>query len=77
MKKSISPSAETVGLSSGKSELMLIPRFSTLIMVEEVMIFSFCCFRAPVSCKGCAKELTNSRRAKGKMNFFKRSDLDT
>ncbi len=48
------PSAEMVGLSSGNSEFILIPKFSILIIVDEVMMFSFCCFKAPVSLEGWA-----------------------
>lgn len=39
------PSAETVGLSSAKSEFTFTPKFSILRMVEAVMMLSFCGFK--------------------------------
>ena len=45
MKNKMLPSAETVGLSSAKSELTFTPKFSILRMVEAVMMLSFCGFK--------------------------------
>ena len=41
MKKRWLPSAEIVGLSSGNSEFIFQPRFSILMMVPSLIIFSF------------------------------------
>ena len=40
IKNSRLPSADMVGLSSGKSELILMPRFSILTIVEAVMMLA-------------------------------------
>ena len=53
MKKRMFPSAETVGRSSGRFVLILEPRFSILMTVDSVMMFSFCGTRDPVSASGC------------------------
>lgn len=57
MKNNRLPSAEMVGLNSGKLVLMFGPRFSTLTMVDGLMIFSFCeTILIEVSSDGCAIE---------------------
>ena len=43
-----------VGLNSANSVLMLDPKFSILIMVEEVIIFTFCGTKPNVSLDGWA-----------------------
>ncbi len=48
MKNRSVPSAETVGLNSGYFELTFGPRFSILMIVAAVIIFSFCAFKVPV-----------------------------
>ncbi len=52
MKNNRFPSADTVGLNSDKDVLTLGPRFSILIIVDEVIIFSFWGIKAPVSTDG-------------------------
>ena len=52
MKNNRSPSADIVGLNSASGVLISGPRFSSLMMVEEVMIFSFCGIRWAVSTDG-------------------------
>jgi hypothetical protein len=77
MKNNKLPSAEMVGLSSGSSELMLTPKFSILMIVLDLMMFSFCCFRAPtVSIKGWAiAQYVHADIIKEKNIFFMGLDL--
>jgi len=77
MKKRIFPSAETVGLSSARSLLILGPMFSILMMVSALMMFSFWAIRVPeVSFSGCAKAvLIQLKRIKKEMAFFKTVDF--
>ncbi len=70
MKNNKLPSAEIVGLNSGSSELMLMPKFSILIIVADVIIFSFCCFKAPVSLDGWAFEKCKEAERINKKNIF-------
>ena len=77
IKKSILPSAEIVGLNSGSCVLIFSPRFSILMIVSEVMIFSFCGFNAPnVSEEGwantCWTQVINEAII---ISFFKGVDL--
>ena len=77
MKKSKLPSAETVGLNSGNDVLILAPRFSTLTIVEAVMIFSFCATSfSEVSKEGCAfKMFIEKTRRINTVSLFKGQDL--
>jgi len=50
------PSADTVGRNSAKAVLILAPKFSTLMIVDAVIIFSFCGMRWAVSIAGWEKE---------------------
>ena len=57
IKNKILPSADTVGRSSARSELILIPKFSILIIVEALIILSFWAFNnvsVLVVVDGCA-----------------------
>jgi hypothetical protein len=77
IKKRILPSAETVGLNSGSGVLILVPRFSILMIVSAVMIFSFWGFKAPrVSLSGWPNR-SGKRNDRNSMQteFFKRMDL--
>ena len=56
MKNRVLPSADTVGLNSARSELILIPKFSILSIVEAVIILSFWGFNK-VSLEGWALAL--------------------
>jgi hypothetical protein len=77
IKKRIFPSADTVGLSYGRSVLILGPMFSILIMVSALMIFSFWAISVPaVSFSGCAKAVfIQIKRIKKKLVFFKTVDF--
>ena len=72
MKKSLLPSGDMVGLSSGNSLFMLIPRFSTLIMVDDVITFSFCGISGAVeSTAGDARRAVNASKVLiNKQSFF-------
>lgn len=75
MKNKRLPSAETVGRSSASFELMLNPRFSILIIVEAVIIFSFCAIK-PVSLDGWAGTMyTMAHKMVAKRIFFMGLDL--
>lgn len=77
MKNNKLPSAEIVGLNSGNEVLIFGPKFSTLTMVEGLMMFSFCAINfEAVSSDGCAsdKRMQNKKR-RSKVSFFKGSDL--
>ena len=61
MKNNMFPSAEMVGLNSGRSELILIPRFSIFRIVLLVMTLSFWYLRPAVSGGvGCAYAVTHA-----------------
>ena len=64
-----------VGLNSGKEVFMLAPKFSTLTIVEDVIIFSFCGINfSAVSALGCALAQKNQRiKSVNAVCFFKGS----
>ena len=78
MKNNRFPSAEIVGLNSGKSELILMPKFSILRIVAALMILSFWAFNtSEVSAESCAYEYsTQVDMRKNESNFFKTLDLN-
>src|SRR5574337_76287 len=76
MKNNKLPSAEIVGLSSGKSVLIFAPKFSTLITVDGFMMFSFCATSFPEVSNGCAfARRILKRKRRSKVSFFKGQDL--
>lgn len=77
IKKRRFPSAEMVGLSSGRSELMLTPRFSTLTMVDAVMMLAAWGTNATEESKDVCAETacTQAQLIKGIMFFFTAPDL--
>ena len=74
------PSADTVGLNSGRSEFILPPRFSILRMVSASMILFFLAISFPtLSMDDCAGVLQykNEERVKSEITFFNVLDLDS
>ena len=72
MKKSLLPSGDIVGLNSGNSLFILRPRFSTLMIVADVITFSFCGISGAVeSTAGDARSAVNvSNVLINKQSFF-------
>ncbi len=72
MKNNKLPSAEMVGRNSARSELILNPKFSILIMVEAVIMFSFCAIKvAEVSLVNWpVADSMQTNRMKTQMAFF-------
>lgn len=65
-----------VGRNSARGVLILDPKFSILIIVEEVMTFSFCGINPRVSPAGCAVVINMyACRIKKEMAFFKSLDI--
>src|SRR5918998_363500 len=77
IKNKILPSADIVGLNSASSELIFFPIFSILMMVADVMIFSFWGFKlSKESLDGWAIALYKTvNRIKKRVVFFIESDL--
>ena len=71
MKKRREPSADIVGLSSGKRELIFLPIFSTFTIVCSLITSSFCSTNFPVSAEGCAESQVNGIKSSiMKSGFF-------
>ena len=65
-----------MGRNSARGVLILDPKFSILIIVEAVMIFSFCGINPRVSPAGCAVvNNMHACRIKKVMAFFKLLDI--
>src|SRR5207249_11675749 len=71
------PSADTVGLSSAKGVLIFGPKFSVLMIVDAVIMFSFCGIRLPeVSASGWAFEnCPQTVKRKNRIGLFTTLDL--